>query len=183
MESCPQAGNVIATNSREQTCERKRVIGSRFLSNDSRREFHLLGRQPIKICRRHNAGMYPAISGQATPGAALIRDSYFTASAGLPAFPDGSRWISFFEPDRSTHHSPRLSHDTENNCNVTHPTRLRYNRCKPGSGSGRSGFRGGLQSWWRRWRLPWRGPAGTASTDEEFTDQASLGTGSWTVAA
>ena len=30
--------------------------------------------------------------------------------------------------------SPRLSHDTENNCNVTHPTRLRYNRCKPGLG-------------------------------------------------
>ena len=30
--------------------------------------------------------------------------------------------------------SPRLSHDAENNCNVTHPTRLRYNRCKPSLG-------------------------------------------------
>ena len=39
-------------------------------------------------------------------------------------------------------------------------------------------------TWWRRWRLPWPGPpTGPASTDEEFTDQASLGTGSWTVAA
>ena len=59
----------------------KRVIGSRFLSDDSRREFHLLGDRPILSCLRHNAGMYPAISGQATPGAALIRDSYFTASS------------------------------------------------------------------------------------------------------
>ena len=41
--------------------------------------------------------------------------------------------------------SPRLSHDTENNCNVTHPTRLRYNRCKPGLGPR-------LQFWGQRLR-------------------------------
>jgi len=63
--------------------------------------------------------------------------------------------------------SPRLSHDTENNCNVTHPTRLRYNRCKPGLSPRQRvwGQRHRTQrfqrlTWWRRWRLPWPGPHG-----------------------
>ncbi len=44
-----------------------------------------------------------------------------------------------------------LSHDTENNCNVTHPIRLRYHRRKPGFGP-RQRF------WGQRFqgrRLPW----------------------------
>jgi hypothetical protein len=81
MESCPQAGNVIATNSREQTCERKRVIGSRFLSNDTRREFHLLGRQRILICRRHNAGMIQQFP--AKPPQVRQADSRLTATADV----------------------------------------------------------------------------------------------------
>ena len=52
-----------------------------------------------------------------------------------------------------------------------------------GSGSGRSGFRGGGLHCGGGGDFHGRAPAGTASTDEEFTDQASLGTGSWTVAA
>jgi len=65
-----------------------------------------------------------------------------------------------------------LSHDTENNCNVTHPIRLRYTGANlasaQGSGFGGSGFKGGGSMVEGGGNFHGRSSVETASTDEAF---------------